>query len=158
MVQVLAPFTLLFSKRVFKHAQVLLMGAILAPGRRTVSSALRAIGLDQEKRFHRYHRVLSRALWSSLKGERLPNLSEVAEDTSTPWGSVTVANWYDSEDRTVKIASEKAVWYSTGLFAVPIRWVLIRDPERVQNPGPPLYRPQSQSGADSKLVGDALAA
>ena len=29
----------------------------------------------------------------------------------------------------VEIASETAVWYSTGLFAVPLRWVLIRDPE-----------------------------
>jgi hypothetical protein len=29
----------------------------------------------------------------------------------------------------VEIASETAVWYSTGLFAVPIRWVLIRDPK-----------------------------
>ena len=65
MVQVLAPFAPLFSKRVFRHAQVLLIGAILAPGRRTVSSALRAMGLNQEKRFHRYHRVLSRASWSS---------------------------------------------------------------------------------------------
>ena len=65
MVQVLASFASLFSKRVWRHAQVLLMGAILAPGGRTVSSALRAMGLDQEKRFHRYHRVLSRASWSS---------------------------------------------------------------------------------------------
>ena len=61
----LAPFAPLFSKRVFRQAQVLLIGAILAPGRRTVSSALRAMGLNQEKRFHRYHRVLSRASWSS---------------------------------------------------------------------------------------------
>src|SRR3712207_2256641 len=29
----------------------------------------------------------------------------------------------------VEIASETAVWYSTGLFAVPVRWVLVRDPE-----------------------------
>jgi Tol biopolymer transport system component len=71
MVQVLAPFVPLFSKRCFKHAQVLLMGAILAPGRRTVSSALRAMGLDQHKRFHRYHRVLSRASWSSLEASRV---------------------------------------------------------------------------------------
>jgi hypothetical protein len=71
MVQALAPFTPLFSKRVWQHAQLLLVGAILAPGRRTVSSALRAMGLDQEKRFHRYHRVLSRAGWSSLKVSRL---------------------------------------------------------------------------------------
>jgi hypothetical protein len=64
-----------------------------------------------------------------LKGERLPVLSEVAEDTSTPWESITVANWYGSEDRIVEIASQTAVWYSTGLPAVPVRWVLIRDPE-----------------------------
>ena len=47
------------------------MGAILTPGRRTVSSALRAMGLDRHKRFHRYHRVLSHASWSSLKASRV---------------------------------------------------------------------------------------
>ena len=71
MVQVLAPFAPLFSKRVFRHAQVLLIGAILAPGARTISSALRAMGLDQERRFHRYNRVLSRASWSSLEVSRV---------------------------------------------------------------------------------------
>jgi DDE superfamily endonuclease len=305
MVQALAPFAPLFSKRVFRHVQVLVAGAILAPGKRTVASALRAMGLDREKRFHRYHRVLSRAGWSSLqasrvllgllvrtfvpeggplvvgidetlerrygkkisargvyrdpvrsthetfvkssglrwvcvmllvevpwaarvwalpflsalapseryaakrgkrhkkitewawqlllllrrwypgreivavadrayaslklldrcrklpdpitfvarlrldaalyepapprrpgqigrprlKGERLPNLSEVAEDPSTLWKPSAIANWYGSAERTVEIASQTAVWYSTGLFAVPIRWVLVRDPE-----------------------------
>jgi hypothetical protein len=71
MVQVLAPFAPLFSKRVWQHARVLVVGAILAPGRRTVGSALRAMGLDQYKRFHRYHRVLSRASWSSLEASRI---------------------------------------------------------------------------------------
>jgi hypothetical protein len=305
MVQALAPFAPLFSERVFRHARMLLIGAILAPGARTVSSALRAMGLDGEKRFHRYHRVLSSARWSSLeasrillgllleafvvgggplilgldetlerrygkkisargvyrdpvrsthetfvkssglrwvcvmllvevpwasrvwalpclsalapseryaarrgrrhkkitewawqlllqvrrwhpereivavadrayaslklldrcrklsdpitfvtrlrldaalyepapprrpgqmgrprlKGERLPNLSEAAEDPGTIWESARIANWYGSRDRAVEIASATAVWYSTGLPAVPIRWVLIRDPE-----------------------------
>jgi hypothetical protein len=304
MVQVLAPFAPLFSERVFRHARVLLIGAILAPGARTVSSALRAMGLDQEKRFHRYHRVLSRASWSSreasrvllgllleafvgegplilgidetlerrygkkiaargvyrdpvrsthetfvkssglrwvcvmllvevpwtsrvwalpflsalapseryaaqrgrrhkkitewawqlllvvrrwypqreivavadrayaslkllercrklrnpitfitrlrldaalyepaaprrphqrgrprLKGERLPNLSEVVEDSNTVWKPTTIANWYGSGERMVETASNTAVWYSTGLFAVPVRWVLVRDPQ-----------------------------
>ena len=304
MIRVLLPFVPLFSRRVWQHAQVLLAGAILAPGARTVSSALRAMGLDQEKRFHRYHRVLSRARWSSLeasrillgllleafvgegplilgvdetlerrwgkkipargvyrdpvrstheefvkssglrwvcvmllvevpwasrvwalpflsalapseryaakrgrrhkkitewawqlllvvrrwyphrkmvavadrayaslklldrcrklskpitfitrlrldaalyepapprrpgqigrprlKGERLPNLSEVAQNPATVWKPTEIANWYGSGERTVEIASETAVWYSTGLPAVPIRWVLIRDPE-----------------------------
>jgi hypothetical protein len=54
MIQALVPFAPLFSKRVWEHAQLLLAGAILAPGRRTVGSALRAVGLDREKRFHRY--------------------------------------------------------------------------------------------------------
>ena len=295
MVQVLAPFAPLFSKRIWQHAQLLLIGAILAPGQRTVSSALRAMGLDQYKRFHRYHRVLSRARWSSLeasrillgvlldafvgegrlivgidetlerrygkrisargvyrdpvrstheefvkssglrwvcmmllvevpwasrvwalpflsalapseryaakrgrrhkkmtewtwqlllvvrrwypkreivavadrayaslkllescrklsdpitfvtrlrldaalyepapprrphqigrprlKGERLPNLSEAAQNPATVWKLTKIANWYGSGERTVEIASATAVWYSTGLFAVPI--------------------------------------
>ncbi len=71
MIRVLSAFAPLFSRRVFRHAQLLVVGAILAPGRRTVSSALRAMGLDHEKRFHRYHRVLSRARWSSLEVSRL---------------------------------------------------------------------------------------
>jgi hypothetical protein len=305
MIRLLEPFAPLFSKRVFQHVQVLVAGTILAPGRRTVSSALRAMGLDQYKRFHRYHRVLSRARWSSrevsrillgllveafvcegdplvvgidetlerrygkrisargvyrdpvrsthetfvkssglrwvcvmllvevpwatrvwalpflsalapseryaaargrrhkkitewawqllllvrhwypqreivavadrayaslkllsrcrslskpvtfvsrlrldaalyepapvrrpgqigrprLKGERLPNLSVVAQDPKTVWKPTKIANWYGSGERTVEVASETAVWYSTGLFAVPLRWVLVRDPE-----------------------------
>ena len=333
MVQALAPFAPLFSRRVFGHVQVLLAGAILAPGKRTVASALRAMGLDQEKRFHRYHRVLSRARWSSrevarvllgllieaflpegsplvvgidetlerrygrkisargvyrdpvrsthetfvkssglrwvcamvsveipwasrvwalpflsvlapseryaarrgkrhkkitewawqlllvlrrwypereivavadrayaslklldrcrklsdpitfvtrlrldaalyepapprrpgqkgrprIKGERLPNLSAVGEDPKTVWEPTEIANWYGSEDRTVEIASQTAVWYSTGLPAVPIRWVLIRDPEggfdRLS-----CARSRCRSGAGSTLVRDALAA
>jgi DDE superfamily endonuclease len=310
MIRLLVPFAPLFSKRVWQNAQVLLMGAILAPGRRTVSSALRAMGLDQHKGFHRYHRVLSHASWSSLKasrvllgllvemfvadgdplvvgidetlerrwgkkiaakgvyrdpvrsthgnfvkssglrwvcvmllvevpwasrvwalpflsalapseryaakrgkrhkkitewtwqlllvvrrwypqreivaiadrayaslklldqcrklskpitfitrlrldaalyepapprrqgqigrprikGERLPNLSEVAEEPTTVWKMTKIANWYGSGDRTVEIASATAVWYSTGLPAVPVRWVLIRDPQGAFKP------------------------
>src|SRR5215213_6374808 len=71
MIRALAPFAPLFSKRLWRHVQVLLAGAILAPCSRTVSSALRAMGLEQEKRFHRYHRVLSHASWSSLKASRV---------------------------------------------------------------------------------------
>jgi hypothetical protein len=63
-----------------------------------------------------------------LKGERLPNLSVVTKDPSTSWKLTKVANWYGSGERMVEIASETAVWYSTGLFAVALRWVLVRDP------------------------------
>ena len=65
-----------------------------------------------------------------IKGERLPNLSEVAEDPATAWKRVKIANWYGSGERMVEIASRTAVWSSTGLFAVPVHWVLVRDPER----------------------------
>jgi hypothetical protein len=64
-----------------------------------------------------------------LKGERLPNLSEVVEDPNTVWKPTTIANWYGSGERMVEISSATAVWYSTGLFAVPLRWVLVRDPQ-----------------------------
>jgi hypothetical protein len=63
------------------------------------------------------------------RGGRLPNRSVAAEDPTTVWEAAEIANWYGSAERTVEIASKTAVWYSTGLFAVPIRWVLIRDPE-----------------------------
>jgi len=63
-----------------------------------------------------------------LKGERLPNLSVVAEDPATVWEPTTITNWYGSGERMVEISSKTAVWYSTGLFAVPLRWVLVRDP------------------------------
>jgi len=66
---------------------------------------------------------------SRLKGERLPNLSAVADDPRTVWKMTKIANWYGSGECTVEVASETAVWYSTGLFAVPLRWVLVRDPE-----------------------------
>jgi hypothetical protein len=301
MIRVLAPFAPLFSERVFEHVQVLVAGAILTPGKRTVSSALRAMGLDQHKTFHRYHRVLSRAKWSTmeasrvlldslveafvpegplvvgvdetlerrqgkriaakgiyrdparsshshflktsalrwvcltllaevpwasrvlalpfvcalapseryaeergkrhkpltewawqlllvvrrwqphrriiavsdggyaslkllercrrlsnlitrlrldaalyepapprkpgqigrprLKGPRLPSLSAVLEDPRrTAWTPITVSGWYGGAERLVEIVSETALWYSTGLPAVPLRWVLIRDP------------------------------
>src|SRR5215212_3382736 len=304
MIRVLVPFAPLFSERVFQHVQVLLAGAILAPGKRTVSSALRAMGLDRQRNFHRYHRVLSHARWSSteasrvlfgllvealvpdgplvvgvdetlerrkgkkirakgiyrdpvrsshshfvkasglrwvcvsllaeipwarrvwalpflcalahserhakecgkrhkpltewagqllllvrrwcpgreivavadggyaslklldrcrklrepitfitrlrldaalyepapprrpgqmgrprLKGERLPNLSVMAEDPATDWTPMTLAHWYGEGERAVEVVSQTALWYSTGLPAVPVRWVLIRDPQ-----------------------------
>jgi hypothetical protein len=65
---VLAPFALLFSQRVWGHAQVLLLGAILAPRGRTVTAALRVMGVALERHFTNYHRVLNRATWSARQG------------------------------------------------------------------------------------------
>jgi hypothetical protein len=304
MIAVVAPFAPLFSKRVWRHAQVLLAGAILAPTHRTVAAALRAMGLAQTRQFHRYHRVLSHARWSGLasgrvllellvaafapagplvfgvdetperrrgrkiavkgiyrdavrssrshfvkasglrwvclmllvtvpwagrvwalpcltalapserydaergrrhktltdwarqllravrrwwpgrpivavadstyaaleflaacrswrepvavvtrlrldaalyepapprrpgqvgrprlKGKRLPTLAAVAADPATAWTGATIAQWYGRGERQVELVSATAVWYHCGLPPVPIRWVLIRDPQ-----------------------------
>ena len=56
-----------------------------------------------------------------LKGERLPNLSLVAEDPNTEWVPITISGWYGGRERTVEVASSTAIWYSTGLPAVPER-------------------------------------
>jgi DDE superfamily endonuclease len=68
---VLAPFAPLFSQRVWRHAQVLLLGAMLAPGARTVTAALRVMGLSCERHFTNYRRVLNRASWSLCQAGRI---------------------------------------------------------------------------------------
>jgi DDE superfamily endonuclease len=68
---VLAPFAPLFSERVWRHAQALLLGGILTPGPRTVAAALRVMGLAMERHFTNYHRVLNRAIWSARQGSRI---------------------------------------------------------------------------------------
>ncbi len=63
-------FEPLFSKRVFAHAQVLLIGAILTPRARTVAAALRVMGMAHQRGYHKYHRVLSHARWSARQAGR----------------------------------------------------------------------------------------
>jgi hypothetical protein len=48
---VFTPFAPLFSARVWRHAHVVRLGALLTPGVRTVTAALRAMGLAAERRF-----------------------------------------------------------------------------------------------------------
>lgn len=43
----------------------------MSPEKRTVTAALRVMGLSDEKPFGKYHRVLSRAVWSSLTLSRI---------------------------------------------------------------------------------------
>jgi hypothetical protein len=59
------PFRDGFTAPTWQHALVLIVGAILTPGRRTVAAALRVMGLQQDPRFTNYHRVLNRNRWSS---------------------------------------------------------------------------------------------
>jgi len=70
-ITILAVFAELFSRRAWQYAQVLLMGAILAPGQRTVTAVLRIMGLSTEKHFQNFHRVLNRAVWSSWEASHL---------------------------------------------------------------------------------------
>jgi hypothetical protein len=71
MLQALAPFVPVFSHRIWPRVLVLVAGALLAPGKRTVAATLRVMGLAQTPRFERYHRVLNRARWSSLAVSRV---------------------------------------------------------------------------------------
>jgi len=71
MLVLLAPFAPLFDRRVWPYAVVLVVGTLLAPGKRTVTAALRVMGLAHTRRFERYHRVLNRAQWSSLAASRV---------------------------------------------------------------------------------------
>lgn len=68
---ILRSFAHLFSKRIWERVQILLAGAILSPAERTVTAALRAVGLSGEKHFQNYHRVLNRAIWSSREASRI---------------------------------------------------------------------------------------
>ena len=68
---VLFPFASLFSIPVWRNASILTIGAILCIGKRTVTSALKVMGLKDEKHFTNYHRVLNRAKWNALNGAKI---------------------------------------------------------------------------------------
>ncbi len=64
-------FSTLFTLPTWEHTQIMLIGAILCQGARRVTSVLRVMGLSQENRFEKYHRVLNRAKWNSLDGAKI---------------------------------------------------------------------------------------
>ena len=64
-------FAPVFSRPVWQQVKVLLTGAVLAPGQRTVTAILRIMGLSAAPNFQTYHRVLNRAVWSPLHASRL---------------------------------------------------------------------------------------
>jgi hypothetical protein len=61
------------------------------------------------------------------KGDRLPTPQAYLDHPDTSWITVEVA-WYKGQIRTVELASATAIWFHYGKPAVPIRWVLVRDP------------------------------
>ena len=86
LIQAFAPH---FSNCIWQHARVLLLGAILAPGRRTVTAVLRIMGLSEERQFQAYHRVLNRAVWSSWALSR--TLLQLLVQTFVPKGPIICA-------------------------------------------------------------------
>jgi DDE superfamily endonuclease len=61
-------------------------------------------------------------------GARQPTLAQRLSRADTPWRRLEIAGWYGGAGRAVEVASGTAVWHHTGLPAVPVRWVLVRDP------------------------------
>ncbi len=100
-------------QRTWRHAELLLIGAILAPGQRTVTSLLRIVGLSRERRFVNYHRVLNRAVWSSRAASRL--LLGLLIAAFAPKGTVVLGLDDTIERRRGKRISAK------GLYRDPVR-------------------------------------
>src|SRR5512144_756086 len=71
LMKIIGVFAPLFTAPVWRQVLGLLGGAILVPGKRTVTAVLRVMGFGPERRFHKYHRVLSHARWSVLAASRL---------------------------------------------------------------------------------------
>ena len=113
LVSLLQSFAPLFDARVWSYAQLLLVGAILAPGKRTISSVLRIVGLNSEKRFQNYHRVLNRAHWNSRAASRI--LLGLLVQTFVPSGPILVGL-----DDTIERRWGKKI-QARGIYRDPVR-------------------------------------
>ena len=118
----------LIPKRVWTHVQLLLMGALLAPAQRTVTAALRVMGLGQTPHFQRYHRVLNRASWSALAVSRI--LLRLLVAAFVPDGPLVVGIDETVERRTGARIAAKGVYrdavrssHSHFVKATGLRWV-----------------------------------
>src|ERR687886_59018 len=109
----LQSFAPLFDSRVWSYAQLLLVGAILAPGKRTVSSVLRIVGLGGEQHFQNYHRVLNRARWDSRAASRI--LLRLLVRTFAPSGPLVVGL-----DDTIERRWGKQI-QARGIYRDPVR-------------------------------------
>jgi DDE superfamily endonuclease len=106
-------FAPLFFQRSWRHAEMLLIGAILTPGQRTVTSILRMIGLGRERRFVNYHRVLNRAAWSGRAAARV--LLGLLLDAFVPKGPVILGL-----DDTIERRRGKRI-RAKGIYRDPVR-------------------------------------
>lgn len=127
--RILEHFAPYFRRRTWQHARVLLLGAVLATGERTVCAVLRVVGLSGERHFQNYHRVLSRATWSPLAISRL--LFRLLVRAFVPEGEPVVVGLDETlERRRGKKIGPKGVWRdpvrsSRSFFvkATGLRWI-----------------------------------
>ncbi|WKN44219.1 IS701 family transposase [Tunicatimonas pelagia] len=82
------------------------------------------------------------------KGKRLPTLQTYLHDSHLSWQKIVVSQWYGKKQRVLEVASATAVWYYSGKPVVPLRWVLIRDPEGALQPMALLCTDQALSAKD----------
>jgi hypothetical protein len=135
----ISAFAPLFSKKVFEHAKVLITGAIISRGSRTVCSCLRSVGLQTVRQFHKFHRVLSLSKWSAYEAskvllnlllDRFVDKEEtivfgIDETVERRWGSKIKARGIhrdavrSSHSHFVKCSGLK--WICL-MLVVPVRW------------------------------------
>ena len=134
----LAVFRPCFTAPVWNRVLVLVAGAVLAPGKRTVTQVLRVMGVADDRHFRRYHEVLSRARWDGRAVARrlllyiierlLPNGDVVIgiDDTiERRWGArIKARGIYRDPVRSSKgqfVKTSGLRWLSL-MVAVPIPW------------------------------------
>jgi DDE superfamily endonuclease len=106
-------FVPLFSKPVWECAKTLLVEAILAVGKRTVTVCLGVTGNSQDKRFQNYHRVLNRARWSALQAAQV--LLQMLVTTFAPRSELVI--WIDDTIKRRRGQKIKA----KGIYRDPLR-------------------------------------
>src|SRR5690348_7955160 len=135
----MGPFMTGLTRPTWRHALVLVAGAILAPGRRTVAAMLRVVGLGRAPTFTNYHRVLNRNRWSGRAAARRllhlllaafvpegPVVIGVDETIERRWGAkIKARGIYRDPVRSSRGHFVKASglrWLSL-MVMVPIPWV-----------------------------------
>jgi len=135
----IVPFAPLFQAQTWRKVPVLLIGTILVAGKRTVTAALRVMGLKDDGNYAKYHHVLNRAAWSPLAvaecllgllmkafvPEEQPLIFGIDETIERRWGRKIAARGIyrdpvrSSESHFVKASGLR--WMSVMLLT-PIAW------------------------------------
>ena len=135
-------FAPVFSRPVWQHVKVLMTGAVLAPGKRTVTAILQVMGRSTAPDFQTYHRVLHRAVWSPLTASRL--LLRLLVAVFVPRGVIV----FGLDDTIERRRGEQIT--AKGIYRDPVRssqrifcqsqwpalaWVYVADPYSLGQPG-----------------------